>query len=98
MNSQFTEGKIVRPLIKFVVPVFLAMCLQSLYGAVDLLVVGQFGHAADVSAVSTGTQMMQMMIGVVANLSMGTTIMLGQSIGCKSEEAGDIVKSSILFF
>jgi len=99
MNSQFTEGKIVGPLIKFVVPVFLAMCLQSLYGAVDLFVVGQFGHAADVSAVSTGTQMMQMMIGVVANLSMGTTIMLGQSIGSgKSEEAGDIVKSSILFF
>lgn len=27
-----------------------------MYGAVDLLIVGQFGGAADVSAVSTGSQ------------------------------------------
>lgn len=46
-NSNFTEGNIARPLIRFALPVLFAMCLQSLYGAVDLLVVGQFGTAAD---------------------------------------------------
>lgn len=94
-----TEGKIIQPLLKFAIPVLLALCLQSLYGAVDLLVVGQFGTAADVSAVSTGTQMMQTITGVIANLSMGTTIMLGQAIGSgREDDAGDIVKSSIVFF
>ena len=96
---QFTEGKIISPLLKFTIPVLLALCLQSLYGAVDLFVVGQFGSAADVSAVSIGTQMMYTITGVIANLSVGTTIMLGQAIGSgKKEDVGDIVKSSIVFF
>ena len=58
-QSQFTEGRIFIPLIRFAVPVFAAICLQAMYGAVDLLVVGQFSDAANVSAVSTGSQMMQ---------------------------------------
>lgn len=57
-NQQFTEGKIFAPLIRFAIPVLFALCLQSLYGAVDLLVVGQFGDASDVSAVATGTKIM----------------------------------------
>lgn len=98
-NTNFTEGSIVRPLIGFALPVLLAMCLQSLYGAVDLLVVGQFGTAADVSAVATGSQMMQMVTVVITGLAMGTTILLGQAMGSKKKEiAGDIVGSSICFF
>ena len=48
----FTEGKILGPLLMFVFPVLFAMFLQSMYGAVDLLVVGKFAGAEDVSAVS----------------------------------------------
>ena len=54
-SNDFTTGKILGPLIRFMVPVFLAMLLQAMYGAVDLLVVGQFAESADVSAVSTGS-------------------------------------------
>lgn len=98
-NSQFTEGKIVGPLIGFALPVLLAMCLQSLYGAVDLLIVGQFGTAADVSAVATGSQMMQMVTVIITGLAMGTTILLEQAIGSgKKRGAGDIIGSSICFF
>ncbi len=43
-NSQsFTEGRIFSPLIRFALPILLALFLQAMYGAVDLLVVGQFG-------------------------------------------------------
>ncbi len=38
----FTEGKILGPLIKFALPVLLALFLQTMYGAVDLLIIGQF--------------------------------------------------------
>ncbi|MCM1263326.1 MAG: MATE family efflux transporter [Butyrivibrio sp.] len=97
--NEFTEGKIVTPLIRFALPILLALCLQSLYGAVDLLVVGQFGTPADVSAVATGSQMMQMVTSIIAGLSMGTTILLGQAIGRKhDEDAGDIIGGSICFF
>lgn len=96
---QFTEGKIVKPLIGFALPVLFAMCLQSLYGAVDLLVVGQFGTAADVSAVATGSQMMQMVTVIITGLAMGSTILLGQVIGSgRKEKAGDVIGCSICFF
>ena len=82
-NQQFTEGKIFAPLIRFAIPVLFALCLQSLYGAVDLLVVGQFGDASDVSAVATGSQIMHMVTMIVTSLAMETTIMLGQAIGSR---------------
>ena len=58
-NNTFTEGKIFAPLIKFALPVLFALFMQALYGAVDLLIVGQFGgDKAEifVSAVSTVVQ------------------------------------------
>jgi putative MATE family efflux protein len=97
--STFTEGKILGPLMKFAVPVILALILQSLYGAVDLLVVGQFSTSADVSAVSTGSQIMQTITNIIAGLSMGTTILLGQQIGeGRSEDAGKTTGASVVFF
>ena len=50
-NPDFTEGKIVGPLLRFVFPIMFALFLQSLYGAVDLLIVGKFSDAASVSAI-----------------------------------------------
>lgn len=97
--NNFTEGKIAGPLVRFALPMLLAFCLQSFYSAVDLLVVGQFGTPADVSAVSTGGQMMQMVLVVVTGLSMGATILLGQAIGAgKGQESGSLVGTSIVFF
>ena len=97
--DSFIEGKILGPLLKFTIPVILALILQSLYGAVDLLVVGQFATAADVSAVSTGSQIMSTITNVIAGLSMGTTILLGQQIGeGKKKDAGKSMGASIVFF
>ena len=50
-TKNFTEGKIFSPLMGFALPVLLALFLQTMYGAVDMLIVGQFGNAASVSAV-----------------------------------------------
>lgn len=61
--------------------------------------VGRFATAADVSAVSTGSQLMHTITCVVTGLTMGTTVMLGQTLGQgKGEEAGSIIGSSIALF
>ena len=39
-RNAFTEGPILRPLIRFTVPIMLALFLQAMYGAVDRIVVG----------------------------------------------------------
>ena len=98
-QSDFTEGKILGPLLKCSLPVLFAMLLQAMYGAADLLIVGQFGAAADVSAVSTGSQIMQTITSVITGLSMGTTILLGQKIGQKKpEEAGNVIGAGVCIF
>ncbi len=100
--QSFTEGRIFSPLIRFSLPILLALFLQAMYGAVDLLVVGQFGgELADVyvSAVSTGSQIMQTLTVVIIGLAMGLTVYVGERIGAeKRKEAGEIIGSGISLF
>ena len=97
--SNFTEGKILSPLLKFIIPILAALFLQTMYGAVDLLIVGRFGNAADVSAVSTGSQIMQVITLAITGLTMGITILIGQKLGeGRRKEAGNVVGSGISIF
>ena len=98
-QKNFTEGKILGPLLRFALPVLFALFLQSLYGAVDLMIVGKFAEPADVSGVSTGSQIMMTLTNLVSSLSMGMTVFLGQKIGeKKAEEGGKIVANGIILF
>ena len=97
--SDFTRGKILSPLVRFMIPVFFSMLIQSLYGAVDLLIVGKFASSVDVSAVATGSQILFTLTNLVASFSMGTTILLGQMIGQgRGKEGGDIIGASLCLF
>ena len=78
----------MQPLILFALPVLFALFLQAMYGAVDLLIVGKFAASADVSAVSTGSQIMMTLTNLVSSFAMGTTILLGQQIGCGERKKG----------
>lgn len=98
-SIDFTEGKILGPLIRFVLPVLFAMFLQSLYGAVDLFVVGKFAGPEDVSAVSTGSQIMMTLTNIVVSFAMGVTIFIGEKTGEKDMKAGGmIIGTGILLF
>lgn len=98
-KNSFLEGAILPSLLKFAIPVLLALVLQALYGAVDLWAVGKFGTTADISAVSTGSQTMQIVTSIVTGLSMGTTVLLGQCIGHQDDDgAAQAVGTSIKVF
>ena len=95
----FTQGKILSPLLRFSLPILMALLLQAMYVAADLLIVGQFNSSADVSAVATGSQIMQTLTTVITGLSMGTTILLAQKIGQgRQKEAGKVIGSGIFLF
>ncbi|WNV56741.1 MATE family efflux transporter [Oscillospiraceae bacterium NTUH-002-81] len=83
MNNDFTQGSILKKLSMFMLPVLGALVLQAAYGAVDLLVVGQFGSTAGLSAVSTGSQVMNLVTFVVTQLSMGVTVLIARYLGEK---------------
>ena len=99
MHNNFTEGAILPKLLNFMLPVLFAMFLQSLYGAVDLLVVGQFAADADVSAVSTGSQIVMTLTNLIVSFSMGITVAVGQRIGQKRpEEAAHTIGTGLILF
>ena len=98
-KTDFTEGKILGPLLLFVIPVLFALFLQAMYGAVDLLVVGKFAGSEDVSAASTVSQIMMTLTNLVSSLAMGLTIFLGQKIGERdTASGGKIIGTGVLFF
>ena len=98
-EKNFTEGKILGPLMRFALPVMFAMFLQAMYGAVDLFVVGKFATPEDVSAVSTGSQIMLTLGNLIISLAMGTTIYFGQQIGMgNARKGGAIIGASIALF
>lgn len=82
-ENTLTEGNVARTLLRFAVPFLIANILQSLYGAVDLFVVGRYGTAESVAAVSTGTQVTQIVTSLVSGLTLGSTIVIGNYMGQK---------------
>ena len=97
MEHDFTSGSVWKKLLLFAVPIFGANLLQALYGTVDLFVVGLFADASAVSAVSTGSMMMQTITGIITGLTMGCTVLLGQNIGKKDEAAAELTVGSALW-
>lgn len=99
MRNNLAEGKLLPTLLKFTLPILMALFLQVAYGAVDLLIVGQFGSVADVSGVTIGSQLMSTITNIITGIAMGTTILLGQYIGAKElERSGRVMGASIALF
>ena len=68
------------------VPILGALILQAAYGAVDLLVVGRFGSTSGLSAVSTGSQVLNLVTFVVTQLAMGITVLIARYLGEKKPD------------
>lgn len=81
-----TEGRVAPTLVRFALPFMLSSLLQSLYGAADLFVVGQYAGAAAVSGVSIGSQLMSTVTMLILSLSMGGTVLIGNCIGQKNHD------------
>lgn len=83
-KTNLTDGSIVKTLFLFAIPFLIANILQSLYGAVDLFVVGKYCSSESVAAVSTGTQVTQIITRLVSGLTLGSTILIGKYMGQKN--------------
>lgn len=98
-NIDFTTGSIPKKLIKFMVPIFGALVLQAMYGAVDLLIVGWFGTTAGISAVSTGSNIINLVVFTITGLTMGITVIISRYLGeKKGERIGQVLGGVICFF
>lgn len=98
-KTDFTKGSILNKLILFMIPILGALILQAAYGAVDLLVVGRFGTTAGLSAVSTGSQILNLATFVIVQFAMGVTVLIARYIGEKSiNQIGELLGGAITIF
>lgn len=80
-------------------PVLGALVLQAAYGAVDLLVVGHFGSTSGLSAVSTGSQVLNLVTFVVTQLAMGVTVLIARYLWEKRpEQIGSVIGGAAVIF
>ena len=98
-KNDFTQGSILKKLAAFMLPILGALVLQAAYGAVDLLVVGRFGSTIGLSAVSTGSQVLNLVTFVVTQLAMGVTVLIARYLGEKKPELiGSVIGGAAVVF
>ena len=98
-KADFTQGNILKKLVAFMMPVLGALILQAAYGAVDLLVVGRFGSTSGLSAVSTGSQVLNLVTFVVIQFAMGITALIARYLGEKRpERIGAVIGGGAVVF
>ncbi len=98
-KADFTQGSILKKLVFFMMPVLGALILQAAYGAVDLLVVGRFSSTSGLSAVSTGSQVLNLVTFVVIQFAMGITVLIARYLGEKKpQQIGAVIGGAVVVF
>lgn len=99
MEKNLTSGSIWKAILRFALPYLLSYFLQTLYGMADLYMIGRFGGVNDTTAVADGSQVMHMLTVMIVGLAMGTTVMVGRSVGArKAKEAASVIGNTVTMF
>lgn len=86
LHKDFTRGNILGHLIRFGAPFLLSNFLQALYNVTDMAVVGNFSTTQALAGVTNGGQITNVVVMVVAGLTVGGTVLVGQYFGAKREK------------
>lgn len=95
-ENNLSEGNVVKQLILFSLPVLLSNIIQSLYSAVDMLIVGNFANEAAMSGVNIGGQVSFIITNMVFGLSVGATVLIGQYKGADNRRGMHEVIATLL--
>lgn len=85
MEKDLTEGSVLKNIIYFSLPFLLSYFMQTLYGLADLFIIGQYCGVESTTAVSIGSQVMHMVTVMIVGLAMGSTVLIGQTVGAKDK-------------
>src|SRR5579863_2548325 len=89
-SQDFTEGTLGRAIVLLAVPMVLEMCMESLFGVVDVFWVSRLG--ADAVATVGLTETALVLVFVIAmGLSIGATALVARRMGEKDEQAAGLV-------
>lgn len=99
IKNDLTEGPLLSRMMTFAIPYLAACFLQTFYGMADLFITGQYYGAAPVTGVAIGSQVMHMVIVIIAGLTTGTTVCIACAMGEKDDKGSyRLMGSSTLLF
>ena len=96
-DVNMTEGNIAGNLIRFAFPLLLGNLFQQLYNMVDTWVIGQWGLAAEYSAVGSVGPIINILIGFFLGLSSGAGVVISTYYGAgDTKKVHDAVHTSMV--
>ncbi len=86
IGTDLTKGDVTKTLLRFTVPFLIANILQTLYGIVDMYIVGRYADATQLSAVSISSGLMMLVNCLMIGFATGGTVLVGQMAGSRREK------------
>ena len=80
------NGPVLPKVIAFSLPLMLSGCLQLLFNAADVIVVGRFAGKESLAAVGSTSSLTNLLINLFIGLSIGTNVVVGHTLGSGDEK------------
>ena len=98
LKKDFTDGKIVIPMILFTLPLVLSGVLQQLYSVADNIIVGKFsGDTLALAAVGTTGSVTSLFLNFIIGISAGSSILVAQFLGAKDDRGVERTVHTAMF-
>ena len=85
-NTSMLEGSIWKGLVSFAIPIFLGNLFQQLYNTADTLIVGNFIGKEALAAVSSSSNLIFMIIGLLQGTALGAGVLIAKYYGAQDKE------------
>lgn len=97
-STDLTEGNILRLIIMFALPILVGQIFQNLYNSVDAIVVGNYVGTTALAAVSSSSDIAQLLVGFFTGLSTGCGVLFARYFGAKNyEKLHDSIHTALAF-
>lgn len=81
MIRDLTQGNVLKQLLVFATPLFVSNVLQSIYNIVDMIVIGKVIGGSGMSAVSTGGNILSLLMFLAMGFSSAGQILIAKFVG-----------------
>lgn len=87
VRNRFTEGRLLKELILFIIPIVITNLLQTLYHSADMIVVSLSKEANAVGAIGTTGSFLSLILNTFIGFSIGANVVVARGIGANDKDS-----------